>query len=199
MNAFRAAGSKILLALGLTAVASAAQAGFFPTTLSDNTTGLPASTFIGAPDDTFAGLGADQLTYDFGTSTVVNRVGLVDLNVYEVDFGAVEFGLMDILVSNDGVTFTSIKGSEVALVRTTGDSVHSSNSFGRSYDLGAFATIRYVRIDGKGSGRAGGTNGFDLDAIGAHEVTPVPEPATTALMLAGLGVVGLIARRRQPR
>jgi hypothetical protein len=27
-------------------------------------------------------------------------------------------------------------------------------------------------------------------------VTAVPEPATTALLLAGLGVVGLLARRR---
>lgn len=191
------AGSRILLALGLTAVASAAQAGFFPTTLSGNTTGASDSIFVGAPDDNFLGIGGQIVTYDFGLQTVVNRPGLVDFNVYEVDFGAVEFTSMTVSISNDGVTFTPVDASAVALVRITGDSVHSSNSFGRSYDLGAFSTVRYIRIDGDGSGAAGGTNGFDLDAIGAHEVTAVPEPETYALLLAGLGVVGLVARRRR--
>jgi hypothetical protein len=137
------------------------------------------------------------VTFDFGLNRVVNRPGLVDLNVYEVDFGAVEFGLMSILVSQDGLAYTSIKASEAPLVRTSGDSVHSNGSFGKSYDLGALPWIRYVRIDGRGTGGAGTTNGFDLDAIGAHEVTLVPEPGTWALMLGGLAAVGSLVRRRR--
>lgn len=36
--------------------------------------------------------------------------------------------------------------------------------------------------------------------IGAnYNVTPVPEPETYALLLAGLGVVGFVARRRRPQ
>ena len=160
---------KILLqacALALATVSTGALAGAFPTALSGNTTGFADSIFLGAPDDVFVGLGADEVTYDFGLNHVVNRAGLVDLNVYEVDFGAVEFGLMDILVSQDGITFESIKPSQVALERITGDSVHSNDSFGKSYDLGSFDWVRYVKIDGIGSGRAGSTNDFDLDAIG---------------------------------
>ena len=173
-------------------------AGTFPTLLSGNTTGQSAAIFLGAPDDRFVGLGADEVTYDFGINQVVNRAGLLDINVYEVDFGGAEFGAMDILVSKDNITFTSIKASETSLVRTSGDSVHGNNSFGRSYDLGAFDWVRYVRIDGKGSGRSGGTNGFDLDAIGAHEVrAAIPEPGTWALMLAGLAAVAGLARRRR--
>lgn len=34
---------------------------------------------------------------------------------------------------------------------------------------------------------------------GTVEVTPVPEPGTGALVLAGLGVVGFVARRRRPQ
>jgi len=30
----------------------------------------------------------------------------------------------------------------------------------------------------------------------AHETVPVPEPESNALMLVGLGIIGLIARRK---
>lgn len=184
-------------ALALITASTGALAGTFPTVLSGNTTSNADSIFLGAPDDTFLGLGADEVTYDFGLNHVINRSGLVDLNVYEVDFGAVEFGLMDILVSQDGITFESIKASQVALERITGDSVHGNNSFGKSYDLGSFDWVRYVKIDGTGSGRAGSTNDFDLDAIGAHEVTAIPEPSTWAMMLGGLLALAGVARRQR--
>lgn len=184
-------------ALALITASTGALAGAFPTVLSGNTTSNADSIFLGAPDDTFLGLGADEVTYDFGLNHVINRAGLVDLNVYEVDFGAVEFGLMDILVSQDGITFESIKASQVALERITGDSVHGNNSFGKSYDLGSFDWVRYVKIDGTGSGRAGSTNDFDLDAIGAHEVTAIPEPSTWAMMLGGLLALAGVARRQR--
>jgi len=191
---------KILLqacALALVTASTGALAGAFPTVLSGNTTSQADSIFLGAPDDVFVGLGADEVTYDFGLNHVVNRVGLVDLNVYEVDWGGVEFGLMDILVSQDGIAFTSIKTSQIALERITGDSVHGNDSFGKSYDLGSFDWVRYVKIDGIGTGRAGGTNDFDLDAIGAHEVTPIPEPSTWAMMLGGLLALAGMARRQR--
>lgn len=42
-------------------------------------------------------------------------------------------------------------------------------------------------------------NGSLQDLITAVPLNPVPEPETYAMLLAGLGVVGLIARRRLPR
>jgi hypothetical protein len=174
-----------------------ATAGTYPVVATYDGTGSPnISVFLGAPDDLYLGLGASNVTYDFGLSPVVNRLGLVDLNVYEVDTGSPEFAQMTVLVSQDGVTFTSIKSSETALVRTSGDATHGNNSFGRSYDLGALSWVRYVRIDGLGTGGASGAQNFDLDAIGAHEVLAVPEPATWALWLGGLAAVGRVARQR---
>jgi hypothetical protein len=170
---------KILGALALIALANSAHAGVFPATLAGNTTGIPDGTFLGAPDGTFVGIGGESVTYDFGVRVVLNRPGAVDFNVYEVDWGGPESGSVDVLVSNDGINFTSVWKSGIVLTdtnRIAGDSAHGDNSFAQSYDLGSFASVRYIRIAGGGSEPAGGYSGFDLDAIGAHQVAAVPEP-----------------------
>lgn len=190
---YRLAATAALLGLPFAVGAT----GGFPSLLSLNTTGFPDSTFVGPPDDVFVGLGTDDVIYDFGSAVVINRPGAVDLNVYEVDWGSPEFGSMNVLVSQNGIDFVGIKATESPLVDIPGDSAHGNPSFGRSYDLGTLAWVRYVKIDGTGTGRAGGTNDFDLDAIGAHELQPVPEPASSALMAGGLAVLGGLAARRR--
>jgi hypothetical protein len=45
------------------------------------------------------------------------------------------------------------------------------------------------------SSLTGGLNAFAIDSI--KVTSPVPEPETYALLLAGLGVMGFIARRRR--
>lgn len=184
---------KIVVAAALLAAVTHADAGYFPTVLSDNGTGATDSTFLGAPDDRDSGLGFAEVTYDFGDFHIVNRAALVDLNVYELDNSIAEFSLIDVLVSQDGLAFVSVKASERAVVDIPGDERHGSTSYARSYDLGGLGWARYVRIDGLDP-RAPAVNiGFDLDAIGAHEVmAAVPEPGTWALMLAGVAV---LARR----
>ncbi|MDR0564413.1 MAG: PEP-CTERM sorting domain-containing protein [Azoarcus sp.] len=42
-----------------------------------------------------------------------------------------------------------------------------------------------------------GSPGFDLDAVGVMHLSPVPEPETYAMLLAGLGLIGFVSRRRQ--
>ena len=43
------------------------------------------------------------------------------------------------------------------------------------------------------------TTGLQLDNVSVTAVTPVPEPESYALMLAGLGVLGFMGRRRNAR
>lgn len=187
-----------LIALACWSVsAGAAATGGFPATVIANTTTGDSSRFIGAPDDLYWGLADDAVTFDFGETHVLNRPGAVDLNVYEYNTSQAEFQLMTLLVSQDGVNFTDIKASQVAVVDIPGDEEHGSTSFARSYDLGALAWVRYVRVQGLSNVAPGLNAGFDLDAIGAHELlSPVPEPGTAALWLAGLAAVTRVVRRR---
>jgi hypothetical protein len=184
-----------LALLGWSAVALADNN--FPAIVASNTTTGPDSRFIGAPDDQYFGLANREVTFDFGDYRVLNRPGAVDLNVYEYDTSTPEFQLMTVLVSQDGVAFTDIKASQVAVVDIPGDGAHGSTSFARSYDLGGLPWVRFVRVQGLSNTAPGQTAGFDLDAIGAHAVvaSPVPEPAAGALMLAG--VAGLLGWRRR--
>jgi PEP-CTERM motif len=190
-------GLQALAGLALAALGAAASASNFPTVLLDNGTGGPDERFLGAPDDLYWGLANRAVTFDFGAWQVVNRAGGVDLNVYEFNTSVAEFNLMTVLVSQDGLAFTDIKASQVAVVDIPGDEAHGSTSFARSYDLGALPWVRYVRVQGLSNVTPGQNAGFDLDAIGAHEVmAAVPEPSAWALMLAGLAAVGGLARRR---
>lgn len=54
---------------------------------------------------------------------------------------------------------------------------------------------RLLTVDGEGSFVVTYSDGHHL-LLSAYEVTPVPEPESYALMLAGLGLISLVARRR---
>ncbi len=70
-----------------------------------------------------------------------------------------------------------------------------------SLDLGAYAGAlasiggtAFTKVGIGGLDLNGMSKGFDLDAV---SITPVPEPETYAMMLAGLGIVGWMGRRRR--
>ena len=146
----------------------------FPATTHENTTGEDDLTFTGAPDGVFAGIGGQRVAYDFGDLPVLDHSG-PDFNVYEVAIGGPEFDKIDVLVSADGVDYVSVKSSEGVVVRIHGDEAHEDDSFARSYDLAGsgLSEARYIRIEGEGDDPAGGTQGFDLDAVGVIHRHPV--------------------------
>ncbi len=148
--------------------------GYFPATLSANTTGGADSIFLGAPDDSYLGLGNGTITYDLGDYRVINGAG-GDFNVYELDNSAVEFNLLRVEVSLDGVNFANITASAAAKVALAGDEAHGNASFAQSYNLegSGLTEARYIRLTGISSSAPGGSNGFDLDAVGlANYRTP---------------------------
>jgi len=205
-----AAAGAVLLSLAAQAQAAPPIYGFLIGETSEPLTMAERNSFLGAPNDFFTGLGGGFVTYDFGPLRLVDGLGQ-DLNVYEYDDGAVEFGSVDILVSGDGMTWFNIEASAAAAIDLVGDEAHNSPSFRRSYDLAAAVTglgvtdFRYLRIDGGGASAIKGNAGFDLDAVAMInyiDTRPaptggVPEPATWAMMILGFGFAGATLRRRR--
>lgn len=196
----------------LLTTASAAQAApLYGFAISDSSEALSAAelaSFLGAPDDDYTGIGSGYITYDFGQYRLVDGAG-PDFNVYEVDNGIVEFNLVDILVSADGINFWNVEASALAAIDLVGDEAHGNGGFRKSYDLAAAVTglgvsqFRYLRLDGTGTGGIGGSTGFDPDAVAAINyidtapVGGVPEPGAWALMILGFGAAGAMIRRRR--
>lgn len=170
--------------------------------------------WFGAPDDTWFGIGGQTVTFDLGRFRVTNGTG-VDLVVYEADRDAVEFSSFTLWLSADGSNFHNISSSiSTSPPRITGDSAHSNVNFRRGYDAGGAVTalgaseFRFIRLIGSATGsnlNFGPSRGFDLDAIGLinfNELPPdvvaaVPEPNSWAMLIAGFGLVGAMARRRR--
>lgn len=141
-----------------------------------NLTDVDDSVWLGMPDDIYAGIGSETVTYSLGTRAVVVDGPGSDFNIYEADVGGPEFDKIRVFVGNNVLAaFTEITATEAPVVRIPGDEQHGDDAFARSYDIGAagFSTVSYIRIRGQNvSGPAGGVNGFDLDAMGIIYVAP---------------------------
>lgn len=89
------------------------------------------------------------------------------------------------------------------LVNTTGGNVaFDAASIGFTPADGNQALAKYVQFVADADVKITGltfTNNPNINAFETsnYSITPVPEPETYALMLAGLGVVGFVARRRR--
>jgi PEP-CTERM motif len=118
--------------------------------------------------------------------------------------------------SEGSISFTSLM-SKVSFLWGSPDSFNNlvvRLAGGGEYTVVPFATggvnanSRYLTIEaGAGeaisglsfsSGSNSGNYAFEVDNL-RYTVSPIPEPETYALMLAGLGLVGFIARRRRPQ
>ena len=144
-------------------------------------------------DLTVVGFGPNAMATDLavsysganpGVSDVIGGADDVSINPNGQPAGAFNFGFSftggtDDLVSNEAVSWTAA-GFNFSQVTSTTPKPALDNF------VGSFA----LRVQGAGQGSDG--NGWYGATLAA-----VPEPETYAMMLAGLGLIGFVSRRRQ--
>ena len=106
----------------------------------------------------------------------------------KIDFTSAVSSLKFVTSGYDGGDFIDVFAySGVTLL---GSVSHSSNG---TVDLTAYSGITSIFIDDSSTGAGMAYDHFDFTTA------PVPEPETYAMMLAGLGLLGVAARRRKQR
>ncbi len=135
-----------------------------------------ATTPVTMVTGSFSDVALGNITF-IGNSTVSGLAGFV--SKFTGTFG------------NQTFTFDApaITFSNVSLYSSTG--TLSGVSLNESFNFANLTSGTYT-LKVSGSVAGGGTGG----AIAQYSVTAVPEPETYAMLLAGLGVMGAIARRR---
>lgn len=145
--------------------------------------------YNGTPALPWTGLGVYPAN---NVSASVDQIGAND--VLKLDFGSqlVTLKSLQFYDANHGTTFDTNSKWGLSLTAPTAGGTFTQYAFGAN----GFNDI--PDIQGKtfylyGLGNAANNQFY----VGGVTVTPVPEPGTLGLMAAGLGVVGLVSRRRK--
>jgi len=141
------------------------------------------ATFLG-----FEAIDDDTFTFNMGAFGTLSNKGALNASISgPVSAGALNFTFADLFSltsvgngGNPGSDFTSY-----AVLGTFNGAVFTAATLGGAYDL-IIGFNDGLRVDAD----------YDDMVIGL-KVVAIPEPETYALLLAGLGAVGFIARRRQ--
>jgi len=145
--------------------------------------------------------------YEFSFSTVAYKSLMLSFDQTSSGSGPRDFSLA---YSSSGSGFTAFTNYVVlangAAPNPSWNSTTSSSAYTISFDLSSVVSLdnrsnvairlidRSTVSANGGIVAAGGTNRVDNFTV---TVTAVPEPGTYALLLAGLGMVGFVARRRR--
>lgn len=152
--------------------------------LINTTAGILTATFLG-----FEALDNDTFTFSLAGGTLSNKGALNAFISGPVAAGALNFNFADLFqgttVNNGGNPTSDF--TSYAVLGTFNGAVFTPITMGGAYDL-IIGFNDGLRVDAD----------YDDMVVGLR-VAAIPEPETYALMLAGLGAVGFIARRRKGR
>jgi len=126
---------------------------------------------------------------EFGSYSVAKGSFSDTINFSLANTSDTDFGVGSIFVKVGNIVRRDITGLTLSLFQGTTDLGLSGTDFSAT----ALAAGDYhLLVTGNATGSQGGTYG------GGINVSPVPEANTFAMMLAGLGLMGFVARRRRP-
>ncbi len=153
----------------------------------------------------FAGLSASASETAWGIHDAAESVAMryptntTFDDVYSFTLGQAS-SLLAVAVSNDALSVFNIEGGQVSLFKDTdgnftNDTALSSFAFDQAATFKQWSALAagdyYYRIAGTVTGTQGGTY------VLSSALMPIPEPETYALLLAGLGAVAFVSRRRK--
>lgn len=142
----------------------------------------------------------DWFTFDLSLVTGAVTGASLKLATYAVMGGASTFSLFDVSTSISNLTADHSNGGAtgVAILEDLGSGVFYGSREYSTFDSGSIQTIA---LNGNAIAALNGAlgNQFAIGGTLSPGVAPIPEPETYAMMLAGLGLLGLAARRRRQK
>lgn len=164
----------------------------------------PSSTSVGFAGGTFSCTGSSYCPGFFGITTIMADTGVKsiffaspDTAIFTFNTAITAFGLHIGGAGNVGAsTLTASLGNGDSGLALNNFSNASGYFSGNNQYFGAISNTGFTTVSFRSSNI---NDGIYFDSMSYGVTTAVPEPEAFVLMLAGLGLVGAIARRRKAK